>query len=114
MFDCVSFPELTTEQASMIVAGNAQKYMGLGTPFSAKFNQILYPIKPDDIKDDFKLIKDKGYILGKGFFYRYVAEEYNPAKNEIKEISFDDGLRKAKTNSTGKWTKSKPRKRKTI
>ena len=99
MFDCVAFPELTQEQASMIVAGNAQKYMGLGTPISQKFNQILYPLNPNDIKDDFKLIKDKGYILGKGFFYRYVAEEYNPAKNETKEISFDDGLRKAKTNS---------------
>lgn len=98
MVDYLSFPEITMEQANMIAAGNPTKYMGLGTKMSDKFNQLLTPVKAEETKEAYKIIKDHGFTLGKGFFLKYVAEEHDPKTNTTKEISVDDGIRKLKDN----------------
>ena len=96
--DYLSFPKLTSEQATAIVAGNPQKYMAFGTKIASKFDMIMNPPSSNEIKEEYEVVKNYGYTLGRGYFLKYVAEEYDPRTNETREISVDNGIKALNNN----------------
>lgn len=98
LLDYLAFPQLTKDQASMIVAGDSVKYMGTDSIYKEKFNKILFPTDIGDVKKEYDLYKKQGFIIGKGFFLRYSALKHDDATNKTKEIPLDDAIKQLKTN----------------
>ena len=98
LLDYLSFPKLTNDQASMIAAGNPEKYMGKESIYTDKFNKILFPEDIGNVKKEYALYKKQGFVIGKGFFLRYSALKHDDATNKTKEIPLDDAINELKTN----------------